>query len=141
MKIISKSRLMKVKQSTSASVNIKNRRIGDDAYTYFSPVLACISWLLFLCAVVFSYYVMPDSSYGVLRYYNIDTEQQWDVQLVGYLFTLIWLSALGSFIALMFDKYRSRRKNDKPHYNAVLLLFINLIWLVYILYHLIILLN
>ena len=83
-----------------------------------------------------SFYAAPESNYGVLRYYGIEVREFWLTPLTGYLFILLWLSALGSYAALLIDKYRSRRRVDNPHYNLMLLLIINLIWLIVILYHL-----
>lgn len=129
------------KNNKDSIIQLNNRRMDDDAYSYVSSVLATICWIMFLFALVMSYYAAPESNYGVLRYHDIDVRQFWLTPLAGYLYILLWLSALGSYIALMFDKYRSRRKNDKPHYNLVLLLTINLIWLIYILYHITIVFN
>ncbi len=80
-----------------------------------------------------SYYAAPDKDYGVLRYYDIEIRQFWLTPLTGYLYILLWLSALGSYLALMTDKYRSRRRSDAPLGNLIFLLAVNLTWLVYIL--------
>jgi hypothetical protein len=80
-----------------------------------------------------SYYAAPDKDYGLLRYYNVEIRQFWLTPLTGYLYILLWLSALGSYLALITDKYRSRRRNDNPHYHLIFLLAVNIYWLVYIL--------
>ena len=69
----------------------------------------------------------------MLRYYGIEIRQFWLTPLTGYLYILLWVSALGSYLALMTDKYRRRRRSDNPNYSLVFLLTINLTWLVYIL--------
>jgi uncharacterized membrane protein len=124
-----------VTQSTKSAVALKNKRKENDILSYVSTVIGSISWLLFLFALVMSYYAAPESHYGVLRYYDIDVRQFWLTPLTGYLYILLWLSALGSYVARIFDKYRNRRKSDNPHYNLVILLIINLTWLITILYH------
>jgi len=111
----------------------KERRQSDDFWGNAKNVITIISWLLFLVALVLSYYAVPEKDYGVLRYYDIEIRQFWLTPLTGYLYIMLWLSALGSYLALMVDKYRSRRRNDNPHFNLWFLLSINLTWLVYIL--------
>jgi uncharacterized membrane protein len=110
-----------------------DRRKSTDFWTYLLSSLTLISWLLFLFALVMSYYAAPDKDYGVLRYYDVEIRQFWLTPLTGYLYIMLWLSALGSYLALMTDKYRSRRRGDNPHFNLWFLLSINLIWLVFIL--------
>ncbi|PKG80923.1 hypothetical protein CXF85_21580 [Colwellia sp. 75C3] len=109
------------------------RRKTSDVWRYIQTSLAVTSWLLFLIALVMSYYAAPDKDYGVLRYYDVEIRQFWLTPLTGYLYILLWLSALGSYLALITDKYRSRRRNDNPHFNLMFLLGVNLFWLVYIL--------
>ena len=109
------------------------RRKMPDLWRYTQIALALISWLLFLIALILSYYAAPDHDYGVLRYYGIEIRQFWLTPLTGYLYILLWVSALGSYLALMTDKYRRRRRSDNPNYSLVFLLTINLTWLVYIL--------
>lgn len=110
-----------------------DRRKTTDFWRYIQSTLALTSWLLFLIALGMSYYAAPDKDYGVLRYYDIEIRQFWLTPLTGYLYILLWLSAMGSYLALMTDKYRSRRRNDNPHYHLMFLLAVNLTWLVYIL--------
>jgi uncharacterized membrane protein len=111
----------------------KERRQSSDFWTNAKTVLTLSSWLLFLVALIMSYYAVPEKDYGVLRYYDIEIRQFWLTPLTGYLYILLWLSALGSYLALMVDKYRSRRRSDNPHFNLLFLLSVNLIWLVFIL--------
>ena len=113
----------------------RERRQETDLWSYTKNITAVLSWLAFLVALVMSYYAAPESNYGVLRYYGIEVRQFWLTPLTGYLYILLWLSALGSYVALLIDKYRSRRRVDNPHYNLMLLLTINIIWLVIILYY------
>ena len=111
----------------------KERRKTTDVWSSAKIIITILSWLLFLVALIMSYYAVPEKDYGVLRYYDIEIRQFWLTPLTGYLYIMIWLSALGSYFALMIDKYRSRRRSDNPHFNLWFLLSINLFWLVYIL--------
>ena len=112
----------------------KERRKSKDFWILAKNVVSFGSWLAFLVALVMSYYIAPETDYGVLRYYNIEIRQFWLTPLTGYLYILLWLSALGSYVALLIVKYRSRRTTDYTHYNLYILLGVNLIWLTYILF-------
>jgi len=110
-----------------------NRRKETDFWRYIQHILTLASWLLFLIALVISYYAAPDKDYGVLRYYDIEIRQFWLTPLTGYLYLLLWLSAFGSYLALMTEKYRSRRHCDNPLFNLIFLVVVNMTWLVFLL--------
>ena len=101
----------------------KERRKSKDFWILAKNVVSFGSWLAFLVALVMSYYIAPETDYGVLRYYNIEIRQFWLTPLTGYLYILLWLSALGSYIALLIVKYRSRRTTDYTHYNLYIFRF------------------
>ena len=125
-----------MKQNSDEYTKLKqkiDRRTATDFWSYAQITLVLLSWLLFIVALVMSYYAAPDKDFGVLRYYDIEIRQFWLTPLTGYLYILLWLSALGSYLALMTDKYRSRRRSDAPLGNLIFLLAVNLTWLVYIL--------
>jgi uncharacterized membrane protein len=111
----------------------KERRKSNDFWIYAKNIISLSSWLVFLIALVMSYYIAPETNYGVLRYYDIEIRKFWLTPLTGYLYILLWFSAFGSYIALLVDKYRSRRQTDYTNFNLYLLLVINLAWLAYIL--------
>ena len=110
------------------------RRKTIDGWYYTKNTLAVASWLTFLFALVMSYYAAPETNYGVVRYYDLEIRQFWLTPLTGYLYILLWFSALGSYLSMIIGKYRSRRKVDNAEYNLVFLLSVNLIWLLYLLY-------
>lgn len=114
---------------------IKERRKSADFWFYLAKTLSIMSWLMFLFALVMSFYAAPEKSYGIARYYELEIRQFWLTPLTGYLYLLIWFSAAGSFTSQLLDKYRSRRNIDNPKYHLHLLLAINLIWLSVILQH------
>jgi hypothetical protein len=89
--------------------------------------------VLFLFALVMAYYAAPEHDYGYLRYRNIEIRQFWLTPLTGYLYIVLWFSALSSYFCLILDKYRSRRKSDSKHFNIVLLLVITIAWVTFIL--------
>ena len=117
------------------SLSRKDRRKSADFWFYLARTLSASSWLAFLAAIYISYFVAPETNYGVLRYHDIEIRQFWLTPLTGYLYLIIWFSAAGSYAATLIDKYRSRRADDLPYYNLYILLVINLIWLSVILHH------
>lgn len=113
----------------------QDRRKANDFWFYLKRTLSIGSWLAFLAAINLSYFVAPETDYGVLRYHEIEIRQFWLTPLTGYLYLVIWFSAAGSYTATLIEKYRSRRRTDNTYYNLYFLLIINLIWLSVILQH------
>jgi len=121
--------------STTQKTKIKERRQSLDFWFYLAQVLALLSWILFIFALVMSFYAAPEKSYGVLRYHDIEIRQFWLTPLTGYLYLVIWFSAAGSYASMLVEKYRSRRQNDYTHYHLYFVLSINVIWLSVILHY------
>jgi hypothetical protein len=121
-------------KSTKAT-KITERRESPDFWFYLSQVLTLLSWVMFIFALVMSFYAAPEKSYGVVRYHNIEIRQFWLTPLTGYLYIVIWVSGAGSYASMLVEKYRSRRHNDHTNFNLYFLLIINLIWLSVILHH------
>ena len=114
---------------TKMKILKKERRSAVDIWTYIVRVLTIIGWGLFVFALIVSYYAAPDSDYGLLRYHNIEIRKFWLTPLTGYLYIVLWLSALCSYFCLILDKYRSRRESDGKHFNILLLLVITIAWI------------
>lgn len=113
-------------------LGFKNRRHSKDFWVVLVRILALSGWLLFIIAIVLSYYAAPEQDYGLLRYRGLEIRQFWLTPLTGYLYIVLWVSALCSYLCLVLDRYRSRRKRDSKHFNLVLLLTITIAWVVYI---------
>lgn len=111
----------------------KERRTQTDIWSFVLKGSAIISWLLFTFALIMSYYAAPDNEYGVLRYHGIEVRKFWLTPLTGYLYVLLWLSALISYVSIILNRFRSRRKNDHQYFNSILLFIITVAWIVYIL--------
>ena len=120
---------------TAQTSNPQERRISIDFWFYLARILTICSWLAFIVAIIISYFVAPETDYGVLRYHEIEVRQFWLTPLTGYLYLVIWSSTAGIYTAMLIDKYRSRRKDDNTHFNAYFLLGFNLLWLSIILHH------
>ena len=114
-------------------LGLKNRRYSTDFWVLLSRTLALSGWILFIFAIVMSYYAAPEQDYGLLRFRNIEIRQFWLTPLTGYLYIVLWVSALCSYLCLVVDHYRTRREQDSKHFNIVLLLTITVAWVIYIL--------
>ncbi|MGB2741648.1 MAG: hypothetical protein WBC60_13955 [Cognaticolwellia sp.] len=114
-------------------ISNNERRSAADLWTYTLRILTVVGWGLFAFALIVSYYAAPDSDYGILRYHNIEIRKFWLTPLTGYLYILLWLSALSSYICLIINRYRSRRKGDGKHFNILLLLIITIAWVSFLL--------
>jgi hypothetical protein len=111
----------------------KNRRISIDIWVLLIRILALSGWVLFIFAIVMSYFAAPEQDYGYLRFRGIEIRRFWLTPLTGYLYIVLWVSALCSYFCLVLDHYRSRRKRDSKHFNLVLLLTVTIAWVMYIL--------
>jgi len=111
----------------------KDRRSSTDIGVVLIRILALSGWALFIIAIGISYYAAPEHDYGLLRYKGIEIRQFWLTPLTGYLYLVLWVSALCSYFCLLLDHYRSRRKRDSKHFNLVLLLTVTIAWVMYIL--------
>jgi hypothetical protein len=127
-----KDKNMMKKEQTSLP---KERRKSTDLWVYITRGLTFASWLAFCSAIIISYFVAPETNYGVLRYHNIEVRQFWLMPLTGYLYLVIWSSAAGIYTATLINKYRSRRHSDNTNYSAYFLLGFNLLWLSIILHN------
>lgn len=114
----------------------KDRRKTQDSWRLIARVLAIFGWVLFIVALIVSHYAAPDQDYGYMRYRNIDVRDSWLTPMTGYLYVILWLSSLFSFITILIDKFRGRRATDNIRFNAVLLLTITIAWSAYIVFHL-----
>ena len=120
---------------SARATKIKERRESLDFWFYLTQVLALLSWILLIFALVVSFYAAPEKNYGVLRYHDIEIRQFWLTPLTGYLYLIIWSSAAASYASMLVEKYRSRRHNDNTHYHLYFVLIINIIWLSVILHY------
>ncbi|WP_286232429.1 hypothetical protein [Thalassotalea sediminis] len=114
----------------------QERRAHTDIWLKIVRLLTIVAWAIFIIALVVSYYAAPDSEFGVLRYHGIAVRKFWLTPLTGYLYLLLWVSALLSYITLIIHKFRSRRKSDNTRFNILLLFIVSIAWTLYIVFQL-----
>ncbi|WP_448211585.1 hypothetical protein [Colwellia sp. MEBiC06753] len=108
------------------------RRKGPDIWVAIFQWLSLIGWTLFVAALLISYFAAPEQTYGITRYHQVVVRDYWIAPLTNYLYGLLWLTALLSFVSIMVSHYRTRRSTDNKYYNLILLLVICLAWVIYI---------
>jgi len=109
------------------------RRSKVDFWVVFSRVLAIVGWLLFIVALVVSFYAAPEIEYGIVRFHGLEVRKIWQPQLTNYLYATLWFSAFVSLAAVLINRFRARRMHDINHnFNLILLLLITIAWVVYI---------
>ena len=110
----------------------RRRRENIDYLVLVMKALALTGWLLFVIGLVVSFYAAPDENFGLFRYHEIEIRSHWLTPLTGYLYVILWFSALLSYIGIIINHFRSRRKDDNKHYNYLLLFIIVVCWIIYI---------
>ena len=110
----------------------KDRRKAYDFWHYITKYLAVGSWLLFIVALIVSYYAAPEQNYGLVRYHGLSIRRFWLTPLTGYLYLMLWFSAFTSYAYIILGHYRRRRATDSKHFNVLLLLIITVAWVIYI---------
>ena len=106
------------------------RRQTKDIVIYLLRVIAVVGWLLFILAFGVSYVAAPDGEYSLYGYNAI--EQIKLAPLTAYIYIVLWTSSLSSYLCLILDKYRSRRRSDNKHFNFMLLMLIAMAWFCYL---------
>lgn len=114
---------------------VRNRRKFPDRWVYVVQILTVLSWLLFIAALVISFYAAPDDDYGLWLYKDVDTRDYWLKPLTTYLYVVLWLSALLSFLCLLLTRFRARRKSDNKPFSLILLIITIAAWITYIATH------
>jgi len=110
-----------------------DRRQKNDFWLLASRTLAVGGWLLFIVALIVSYYAAPEIEYGFVRFHGVEVRKVWQPQLTTYLYAILWFNAIASIVAIIINHFRTRRATDvNNNYNLVLLLFISIAWSTYI---------
>ena len=111
----------------------EDRRQKKDFWLYCSRYLAIGGWLLFIVAIVVSFYAAPEVSYGVVRFHNVEIRKVWQPQLTNYLYFILWFNAAATFVAIIINHFRTRRATDiNNNFNLAILFFISIAWSIYI---------
>lgn len=110
------------------------RRKQEDPWIKVLRTLTVLGWLLFVVAVVMSYYAAPERVMGIVKYKVQDPRSHWLFPLTDYLFYLLAFNAVMSIVTIAINRFRSRRVSDGAGFNSFLLLVVCSMWLLYLLY-------
>ncbi|NMP32370.1 hypothetical protein HII17_12435 [Thalassotalea sp. M1531] len=108
------------------------RRKQKDSWVQLFQWLSLIGWSFFTLALVMSFYAAPEKDFGLTRYRGVETRDYWTSPLTDYLYYLLWLTAIFSFVSIVVSHFRTRRATDNKYYNLSLLLVICVTWVIYI---------
>ncbi len=114
----------------------RNRRLTQDVWFKMVRILAVSGWVLFTIALLMSYFAAPEDDFGIYRYRGIEIRKFWLTPLTGYMYIVLWISAFCSYLCLIVENFRSRRKTDSKKFNIILLMLISMAWISYILINL-----
>lgn len=109
-----------------------DRRQGPDLIRQLFSWMAILAWLVFIVAIVLIHYARPELDTGLVRYWQLDIRQDWHPQLTLWLHYLLWVTAGLSGVSLVFNRLRARRKEDRLHFNLVLLLLTSIALVLYL---------
>jgi magnesium-transporting ATPase (P-type) len=112
--------------------NSTDRRKGPDFWVRLTQVLTIVGWLLFIVALIISYYAAPETNYGINRYHHIEVRSFWLYSYTRYLYFILWFNAALSFGCFIINSYRSKRAEDSKYFNLVLLFLVSISWFLYI---------
>lgn len=121
-------------ESTHHPERRSDRRRKRDVWYKVTKILTLISWVFFILALFVSHYAAPENDYGILRYYDIEIRETWIKPLADYLYIILWTSGISSYIILVIDRFRARRKTDNKHFNTFLLLLVVISWVSYLIF-------
>lgn len=109
-----------------------DRRRGPDLVRRLFGWLAVLAWLVFIAAIIVVHYARPELETGLIRYWELDIRQDWHPTLTAWLHYLLWGTAFLSGISLLLNRLRARRKEDRLHFNLVLLLLTSVALVLYL---------
>lgn len=108
--------------TTEHSAFKNDRRQGPDLVRQLFAWLAVLAWVLFILALLLVHYARPEMDTGLVRYWDIEIRGDWHPALTNWLQAMLYGTALLSAISLVLNRLRLRRKDDRLHFNLVILL-------------------
>lgn len=104
----------------------KNRRQGPDWLLRMLQWLSILGWVLFLIALTVLHYARPEFNSGQVQFHQIAIRSHWLPHLTDPLLYLLLSCCALSLIALILQRYRSRRAEDGLGVHRALLLLVSL---------------
>lgn len=114
-----------------------DRRRGPDLLVKWVHWSGIISWSLIIIILGLAISAKPQIVTLFDRFFNIDVDQTWDLQLLQIAFAILVILFIFCIISLFFNSLRSRRQTDRLNktiiFHSIASLIGIIIFLLYIL--------
>ncbi len=112
------------------------KRKGPDAWLKSIGWLGFIGWLVMVIAMIFIDKAKPPLETIATRFFNVHLRRTWDMELLRYLFYLMYAGLCISCVGLAINARRLSRKTDKIRLNLVLLCLVSVAGILIYLFYL-----
>lgn len=113
-------------------INRRNKPKDKDRFYLITLVGNGIVWLLFVASMMIFHFARPELESGLSRFWGESVRQEWDAELTGWLYGMLFVCALSSILLIFLRKQRSRRKNESTAANLIILAVVALGFLFWI---------
>lgn len=103
----------------------KERRKGSDWVMMLLAMLNLGAWFLLIMGLALAHMAKPEFNSGLVQYWGIPVEHNWDLDLVAKLEVLVRWCLVFTAATLVLHQFRSRRRNDGWRLNLFFLLFLS----------------
>ncbi|WAJ71397.1 hypothetical protein [Catenovulum adriaticum] len=116
-----------------------DRREGSDWINRLISIFSVLAWSSFILALIWFHYASPELIPGYAVYKGIEDEfrDEWLKRWTDRLTIQLIICSITSFIAVVINLKRSRRKEDHFHSSLLMLVMISiaailyLVWVIY----------
>ncbi|OGO80718.1 MAG: hypothetical protein A2203_00550 [Chromatiales bacterium RIFOXYA1_FULL_46_5] len=103
----------------------KERRKGADWLMLLLAILNLGAWFLLIMGLALAHLARPEFNSGLVQYWGIWIEQEWDKALVVKLEVLVRWCFVFTAATLVLHQFRNRRRDDGWRLNLFFLLFLS----------------
>lgn len=103
----------------------KERRKGADWLMLLLAMLNLGGWFLLIMGLALAHLAKPEFNSGLVQYWGISIEQEWDKELVLKLEVLVRWCLVFTSTTLALHQFRNRRRDDSWRLNLFYLLFLS----------------
>lgn len=95
----------------------KERRKGSDWLMLLLAMLNVGAWFLLIMGLALAHLAKPEFNSGLVQYWGIPIEQEWDKALVVQLEVLVRWCLVFTAATLVLHQFRNRRRDDSWRLN------------------------
>lgn len=103
-----------------------DRRNGADWFDITINILNISAWIVFIIALVIFHYARPEFEYVVYQFVGekVNVRNYWLSELKDWLMLTLYICTGFSFVTLIFNRLRLKRKDDRQRYGMYMLVVI-----------------